>query len=259
MLRKEFGQFKNFVFDIDGTIWYWDELIEGAKEAIEALRAEGKEVFFVTNNSMLSPEGFVKKLKSLGIETDKFHVTCSNEMIVTYLKENGVKRIFCLALEEAKKYFKESGFEFSESAPECVVIIYNEESEEKLRKAAELMREGVPAITNATGKKWVLKGKVLPGTGVFVEKVEKLSGKKVEIVGKPSDFSVAYVKNKYNLNPSETIFFGDSLNSDRLFAKKLGWRFAFVLTGEYTMEDLAALPENDRPEFVIDSVKEINQ
>ena len=150
------------------------------------------------------------------------------------------------------------GFEFSES-PDCVVIIYNEEKEEKIRKAAELMASGTPAITNATGKKWVLKDKVLPGTGVFVEKVESLSGKKVEVVGKPSDFSVNYVKEKYGLVPEETVFFGDSLNSDRIFAGKLGWSFVFVLSGEYNIVDLNKVPESEKPYVVLNSAKEINQ
>ncbi len=257
MLRKEFQKFKNFVFDLDGTIWYWSELIPGVKEVISVIREAGKEIFFVTNNSMLSPDGFVKKLNEFGLSTDLSHLTCSNEIILTYLQQRGAKRIFSLSLKDADSYFTKNGMELSED-PDYVVIIYNEESEDKLKKAAELMTRGVPAVTNATGKKWVLKDKILPGTGVFVEKVEKLSGKKVEVVGKPSDFSVDYVRKKCNLKPEETVFFGDSLNSDRIFARKLGWSFAFVLTGEYSKEDLEKIPRTEQPDFVLNNLKEIN-
>ncbi len=253
MLKKEFRKFRNFVFDLDGTVWYWDELIPGVKETIEHLQKEGREIYFVTNNSMLSPEGFLKKLKGFGLKTDIFHITSSPEMVLEYLKKKGAKKIFCMSLKETRDYFKRNGLEISEE-PDCVVVNYNEEGEEKIKKAAEFVSKGIPFITNATGKLWVLSGKKLPGTGVFVEKVEKLSGMKVEVVGKPSDFSVSYVRNKYSLNPEETVMFGDSLNSDIKFARKLGWAFAFVLTGEYTGEDLEKIEE--KPDFVLESVKD---
>ncbi|UCG95172.1 MAG: hypothetical protein JSV92_03965 [archaeon] len=91
MLREEFSGFKNFVFDLDGTVWYWDQLVPGAKEALETAAAEGKEIYFVTNNSMLSPEGFVRKLEKLGVKTETSRLVCSPEIIVHYLKEKNAK------------------------------------------------------------------------------------------------------------------------------------------------------------------------
>ena len=256
MLKKEFQKFKKFVFDLDGTVWYWDELVPGAKEVIETLQEDGKEVFFLTNNSMLSPEGFFRKLEEFGLKTDVFHIISSSEIILNYLREKKANKIFCMSLKETEDYFKNNGLEISED-PDYVVVIYNREGDMKIMKAAELVSRGVPFITNATGKVWVLKDKRLPGTGIFVEKVENLSGGKVEVVGKPSDFSVLYTKNKYSLNPEETIMFGDSLNSDRNFARKSGWKFGFVLTGEYTKSDSEKLNDNEKPDFILDSVKDI--
>ncbi|UCG95171.1 MAG: HAD hydrolase-like protein [archaeon] len=117
-----------------------------------------------------------------------------------------------------------------------------------------MVSRGVPAVTNGRGKVWALKDKRLPGTGVYVEKVENMSGRRVEVAGKPSDFSVGYVKSKFKLNPKETVFFGDSLNSDMKFARKLGWAFAFALTGEYGREDLEKV---EKPDFVLENLREI--
>lgn len=255
MLKSEFQRFNNFVFDLDGTVWYWDQLVPGASETIEYLQKEGKNIFFVTNNSMLSPEGFVFKLKELGIETDIFHVTCTIELILRYLKDKGAKKVYCLSKPDSRRYLEENGLEISEE-PECVIVTYHDEPENNVSKAAELAKS-VPLITNATGRFWALKDRKLPGVGVFVERVESLSGRNAEIIGKPSDFSVSYVKEKYGLNPEETIFFGDSLNSDRLFARKSGWTFAFVTTGEYIREDSDKLGQEDKPDFVLGCLKEI--
>lgn len=252
-MLPSFSSFKNFVFDLDGTVWYWDQLVPGVKETMEALREEGKGIYFVTNNSMLSPGGFVRRLENLGLKTDPGRVVCSPEIILQYLRKAGAKRIYCLSLKETLEYFLEEGLETGDD-PDYVLIIYNKGDEGMLEKAAEFMSGGVPAITNGRGKVWALKDRRLPGTGVYVEKVEKLSDRMVEVVGKPSDFSVDYTRKKFNLNPGETIFFGDSLNSDFKFARKLGWAFAFVLTGEYNRVDLKNF---EKPDFVLESMADI--
>ena len=42
---------ETFIFDCDGVIWKGDSLIEGVPETIAMLRAMGKRLIFVTNNS----------------------------------------------------------------------------------------------------------------------------------------------------------------------------------------------------------------
>ena len=44
-------RYDQVILDLDGCVWVGDEPTPGAAEAIEALRAAGKGVAFVTNNS----------------------------------------------------------------------------------------------------------------------------------------------------------------------------------------------------------------
>ena len=55
-----------FIFDCDGVIWKGDSLIPGVPEVLEKLRAAGKKIFFVTNNSTKSRKGYKAKFDSLG-------------------------------------------------------------------------------------------------------------------------------------------------------------------------------------------------
>jgi len=254
MLKKEFQKFKNFVFDLDGTFWYWDELTPGARELYELLRKEGKEVYFVSNNSMLPPHEYDEKLKELGVDVEPERITCSVEIIAKYLKENKMKKIFCLSRPEVRDFFAESGFEITEDA-DCVVVTYHDIEDGEVRKAAEIARGGVPIITNAKGMVWALKDRQLPGVGVIVKKVEDLSGKKAKMVAKPSQCLAKDIDKKYSMEAEETVFFGDSLNSDLKFADLMGWKFAFVLTGHYTMEDLKK--RNEEPDFVLKDLGEV--
>ena len=57
------------IFDCDGVIWKGDTLIDGVPAVLEMLRAAGKKIFFVTNNSTKSRKGYLGKFKSLGLET----------------------------------------------------------------------------------------------------------------------------------------------------------------------------------------------
>jgi ribonucleotide monophosphatase NagD (HAD superfamily) len=57
-----------YIFDCDGVLWRDSHLIEGALEALRALRTLGKRVFFVSNNSTKSRETYLKRLTAFGFE-----------------------------------------------------------------------------------------------------------------------------------------------------------------------------------------------
>ena len=58
---------KTFVFDCDGVIWRGEAVIDGVPETLDLLRAHGKRLVFLTNNSTKSREGYRAKFESLGI------------------------------------------------------------------------------------------------------------------------------------------------------------------------------------------------
>lgn len=59
--------YDTFLFDCDGVLWSGDDLIPGAKEVLENLRAKGKQVVFVTNNASKSRRAYKGKFDKLNI------------------------------------------------------------------------------------------------------------------------------------------------------------------------------------------------
>ena len=57
-----------FIFDCDGVIWRGDSVLDGVPETLAALRALGKKLVFVTNNSTKSRAGYLKKFTGLGLD-----------------------------------------------------------------------------------------------------------------------------------------------------------------------------------------------
>lgn len=78
---------RGFIFDLDGTVYLDEEMIEGAAEAIAALKQRGDKVVFLTNKSISTRMDYVQKLRKLGIEVELDEVINSNFITAKFLKE----------------------------------------------------------------------------------------------------------------------------------------------------------------------------
>ena len=80
-----------FIFDCDGVIWRGDSLIDGIPETLAKLRAAGKKMFFVTNNSTKSRAGYKKKFTSLGLDIPDEEIFSSSFAAAAYLEQTKFK------------------------------------------------------------------------------------------------------------------------------------------------------------------------
>ena len=83
---------ETFIFDCDGVIWKGDSLIEGVPETLEMLRAMGKRLIFVTNNSTKSRAGYTKKFESLGLTVNPEEIFSSSFAAAAYLESIDFKK-----------------------------------------------------------------------------------------------------------------------------------------------------------------------
>jgi phosphoglycolate/pyridoxal phosphate phosphatase family enzyme len=78
-------QVEAFIFDCDGVIWRGEKLIDGVPETLEMLRAAGKKMIFVTNNSTKSRSGYKSKFTGLGLEVDAGEIYSSSYAAAAFL------------------------------------------------------------------------------------------------------------------------------------------------------------------------------
>ena len=57
-----------YIFDLDGTIYLGDKLIDGALETYDYLISNGHKVVFVTNKPIASQEDYHRKLTKFGFD-----------------------------------------------------------------------------------------------------------------------------------------------------------------------------------------------
>ena len=63
-----------YLFDVDGTLTYHDHAVPGAPEALRALKAHGKHVVAVTNNSSLSRHQLAERFRRFGLPLEDHEV-----------------------------------------------------------------------------------------------------------------------------------------------------------------------------------------
>lgn len=89
MFDKEiFENVKYYVADLDGTVYLGNELIDGAKEFFELVKENGKDFYFLTNNSSNNSVVCREKLIKMGFPVPEEKIIVSTHVAINYIKKN---------------------------------------------------------------------------------------------------------------------------------------------------------------------------
>lgn len=245
-----FDRFKTFIFDLDGTIWNWKTLFPGVRKTIENLKSKGKQVLFVTNNSLLPQRGLIKKLKNFGIDLKKNELINSSFVIAEYLRNKNAK-VFAIG-KGIRDELKKANVKITERSPNYLVVGQDLNFNfQKLTKAYDTLERGAKFLTAARGQIYYIGDKPYPATGVLVKAIEHMSNRRALLLGKPSIYMLTMV-NMFVCSPmKKTVLFGDELDSDILLGKRAGYYTVLVRTG------IDKEAGRIKPDLIIDSVADI--
>lgn len=219
-------KYKCIIFDLDGTIYFGEELADGANEVIKRAREVSKKIFFVTNNSAKSRKQIFDKLKNLGIELNIEELYTVSYIMPKYLQNSGYKKVYCVGTEELKSEIENLGIEACSKNPQAVVVGFNPEF--KLHDLDELANINLPKdykliIANTERTYPVDNGYKNAGAGPIVASVESLLNHNVDVVvGKPNSKMIETVVSGLDIKPNEICVVGDSYNSDIKMAQDYG-------------------------------------
>lgn len=253
MLDKRFINFDNFIFDLDGTVWWWDQLVPRAIEVFQTLKRAEKNIIFITNNSVLTRDGYAKKLQNFGISAKVNQII--NPSIPARKLFQG-KKVFCIGegiitdLRSAK--IKVCGIDAN-----CVLVSEDRAlTYDKLAMACEIINLGADFYKTASGGVWIMGKKRVPGAGAIAAALETACGKKAELIGKPSKYMIDELK-ALELDPKKTILFGDECDSDIAIGNRLGFETVLVLTGRDSERDYLAAKGLNEPRIFKKSLANI--
>ena len=146
-----------FLLDMDGTIYIGDRLFDGVPEFLRHVRAMGGRYLFLTNNSSRGVEGYMEKLRRMGIETTRDDYLTSVDATVRYLRETlPGKTCYVFGTDSFLAQLDGAGIPVTRDREQAEVLLCGFDTEltfQKLEDACILLNRGVPFV--ATNPDWV--------------------------------------------------------------------------------------------------------
>jgi NagD protein len=252
--------FPGYVLDLDGTVYLGDALLPGARRTIEALRALGSRVVFLSNKPLETRADYAAKLTRLGIPTSPDEVINSSWVMARWLaRESPGAALFVIGEQPLLDELREAGFRLTEEPEEIefVVASFDRTFEyRKLQIAFDAIRAGARLVATNADRYCPVPGGGLPDAAATIGAIEGCTGKQVEVVvGKPSSITVRAILDRLQLPASECIIIGDRLETDMHMGREAGMATAVVLTGVTTPDLLAA--SDVQPDYVLHRLDEL--
>jgi len=229
-------QYDLVLLDLDGCVWLGDESTPGAPEAVTQLRGAGKAVAFLTNDSRLMPEEYVRKLWALGLQAGLEEVITAGSALQHALAERHThKSAFVIGSDAVFRHAADAGCRIvngtdrAEEAEVVVVAGHDELTFAELRVATRALLRGAELLAADKDPVYPASDGMTPGTGAIVAALEFASGTVANSVGKPDTqmFETALDR----LGSGRALMIGDRIEADLAGAAAAGIDGAIVLSG----------------------------
>jgi len=271
-----------FIFDCDGVIWRGDSVIEGIPETLDKLRALGKKMYFVTNNSTKSRKGYKKKFDSLGLDVPAEEIFSSSFAAAAYLEQTNFKQtgkkvyvVGEIGIQEELDLIGVTHFGGPQDAgkqpdmgPGCalphdpdvgaVIVGFDRNINYYKIQYAQLCINENPGCefiaTNTDAVTHLTDAQEWAGNGSMVGAIKGCTGQEPTVVGKPSPLMIDYLCNKLGLDRGRICMVGDRLDTDILFGTDNGLKSLLVLSGVTSEEKLLSQENTITPDYYADSI-----
>jgi HAD superfamily hydrolase (TIGR01450 family) len=258
-VRRPEELFDAYVFDLDGTIYLGDGLLPGVAATVTTLRERGLPVRFVSNNPTRDPDQYAAKLTALGLPTPVSEITNTVVTTVSWLKAHHPDAVlFPIAEAPVVNALKAAGFRLSEDAAEIDVVIASYDRTFDYRKlqiafdALWFHKRAILVQTNPDRYCPFPGGRGEPDCAAITAAIEACSGVTCSAsFGKPSPVMIEAALSGLGVPASRALMVGDRLGTDIAMGLAAGMPTALVLTGDSTLADVAALPADERPDYIL--------
>ena len=238
-LSPRIARYDQVLLDLDGCLWLGDEALDGAPEAVAALRDAGKALAFLTNDVRHTPEEFVRKLWRLGFVAALGEVVSVGSAIQFMLSERNGGAAFVVGTQALVDHVAEAGMrivnhtEFASRADVVVVGAHEALTYEEIRIAAQAVIRGAELIGATRDATFPMPDGPWPASGAVLAAVETATGRPADrVAGKPEP--PMYEAARDRLGQGRCLAVGDRLEIDVLGARRAGMDSALVLTGGTT-------------------------
>lgn len=233
---------KTLIFDLDGTMYRGNQVIESAKQFLEYCQEYKIPYLFLTNNSMRTPEENVLHMEKMGY-TNLLRTSFYNSAMASceyVLEHYESRKAFYIGKDGMKQALLDFGFEITDQDPDFVFVgLDKDASYQTYSHALKYLLNGAKLI--GTNSDWILASPngFEMGNGSIVAMFEYASKQKSPKIAKPYYPILKYCLDHYSLKKEDVLLVGDNLGTDIRLGYENQIDTVFVETGVHTRKDLA--------------------
>lgn len=219
------------VFDLDGVIQFDDDVPAAAVSAVDAVRATGAAVRFLTNNGIDSRRSRIRPLAAAGLDVEPAHLYTTSRLAARYVADRALEPILPLFGGAADEEF--AGIARTEGADARAVVVgdwFPHYDYARLRAAHAALERGATLVAMHRKRWWPTRGTRVIDIGFWVAGLEYCAGCEAVVVGKPAAYSYDTVVADVGAS-SRVVMVADEEEPDLAGARAAGLetvRFAFA-------------------------------
>ncbi|MDA8219695.1 MAG: HAD-IIA family hydrolase [Dehalococcoidales bacterium] len=246
------------LIDLDGVIYRGGTALPGIPEFFRTLVELGIRYHLLTNNSTLTTQQFVEKVRGMGVPASGKEMLTSAEATASYLVERtqagaGVYVIGETGLQEA---MRAHGFALDAARPEYVVVGMDRQfTYEKLYRGCNAILAGAGFVGSNPDVTLPTEEGLIPGCGTLLAALQACTGKEPTVIGKPETRMLELAMKRMGVERQATAMLGDRLDTDIIAGANAGVTTIMVLTGISTKEEAADSPT--QPDIILEDLPEL--
>ncbi len=258
-----------FVFDVDGCLVVSDlpggeegELLPGAAEVLERVRASGRGLTLFTNASGRIPEEYAAILRGLGLDVADDEVITPPVVAAIHIARTQPEGpVLAFGPVGTSEPLRRRGIRLVSPADaeraRFVLIGWDHEfTYPKLEAACRAVWAGAELLVTSQARYFAGRSRrpIIGLSGANSAAVAHVTGVQPTVVGKPSPLALEASAAVLGVQPSELAVVGDDLELELAMGRAAGAFTVLVLTGVTGPEDLDGSPDGVPPDLVLPDV-----
>ncbi|MDR7430855.1 MAG: HAD family hydrolase, partial [Armatimonadota bacterium] len=183
---------RELVFDVDGCLAIGNTPVPGALQTLAALRDRGYRFILFTNDSLLSPAAWARKVADLGFRWPDLRVLTAGEVAADWLARRFPGgRVLVVGSEAMAEEIRRRGLQVLQlrEATEAQAVLVARTPEftyAQLTAALRALRAGAILVTTSMARTIPTPDGPVPGTGALTSALAYAANTEPLLLGKPS-------------------------------------------------------------------------
>jgi HAD superfamily hydrolase (TIGR01450 family) len=261
------------LLDVDGCLVLADrpggdggEVFPGAVDLLERARAAGLPFLLFTNASTLTPEAYAGGLRSLGLPVDDSQVMTPGVVAARFVAARYPSQpVLVFGGSGVADPLRAQGnrvidIDEHEVAAAVLVSFDLEFSARKLDAACRAVQRGAELLVTSDARWFAGRhGAQVGVAGAIAAGITHVTGVPANVMGKPSGLAMREVLGYLDVDARDLVVVGDDVALEIRMGNAAGSRTVLVLTGMTSREQAMRLPENERPDEIVDGIWDLVQ